>query len=225
MYTDRRKRPHGAVLGHLCTLSQRGTLASGRWGRNSVHRSPKTASRSRSGAFVYTVAARGSRGRPVVTQGDTIVYTDRRKRSLGAVLGHLCTLLRRGGHAGGRWGRNSVHRLAKVAFRRRFGAFVYTVALRAASRVALQAAPRAVTRAASDGTSASTPWCANGAPSVVVSALVEKTGSLRPTASGLLVLVHERAKHALGLSQLPTERFGALGDGPRDLGIHLLGNL
>ena len=60
MYTDRRKRPHGAVLGHLCTLLRRG----------------------------------GSRGRPVVTQGDTIVYTDRRKRSLGAVLGHLCTLLR-----------------------------------------------------------------------------------------------------------------------------------
>ena len=157
------------------------------------------------------------------------MYTDRRKRPLDAVPGHLCTLLRRElrceTRAGGRWGRNSVHRLSKTALRSRSGAFVYTVAPQAAPRVAPQPAPQAATRAAADGTSASTPWCANGAPSVVVSALVEKTGSLRPTASGLLVLVHERAKHALGLSQLPTERFGALGDGPRDLGIHLLGNL
>ena len=153
------------------------------------------------------------------------MYTDRRKRSLGAVLGHLCTLLRRGGCAGGRWGRNSVHRLAKTASRRRSGAFVYTVAPQAAPRVALQAAPQAATRAAADDTSASTPWCAGGALSVAVSPLVGKTGSLRPAASGLLVLVHERAKHALGLSQLPTKRFGALGDGPRDLGVHLLGDL
>ena len=32
----------------------------------------------------------------MVTQGDAIVYTDRRKRPLGAILGHSCTLLRRG---------------------------------------------------------------------------------------------------------------------------------
>ena len=160
------------------------------------------------------------------------MYTDWRKRSFGAVLGHLCTLLRRGGHAGARWGCNSVHRLAKVASRRRSGAFVYTiapqaaprVALRAASRVTPQAAPQAAPRAASDDTSASTPWCDGGAPLVTTSPLVEKTGSLRPAVSGLLVLVHERAKHALGLSQLPTKRFGALGDSPRDLGIHLLGD-
>ena len=174
---------------------------------------------------MYTVAARGSRGRPVVTQGDAIVYTDWRKRPFGAVPGHLCTLSQRGTLAGGRWGCNSVHRLAKTVFRRRSGPFVYTVAPQAAPRVAPQPAPQAATRAASDDTSASTPWCAGGALSVAASPLVEKTGSLRPAASGLLVLVHERAKHALGLSQLPTERFGALGDGPRDLGIHLLGNL
>ena len=73
-------------------------------GRNSVHRLAKAASRRCSGAFVYTVATRGLRGRPVVTQGDAIVYTDRRKRPFGAVLGHLCTLLRHGGCAGGRVG-------------------------------------------------------------------------------------------------------------------------
>ena len=41
MYTDRRKRPLGAVLGHLCTLLRRGGCASGPWRHNSVHRSPK----------------------------------------------------------------------------------------------------------------------------------------------------------------------------------------
>ena len=58
-------------------------------------------------------------------RGDAGVCTDRRKWPLGAVLGHLCTLLRRCGQA---WGRRSVHRSAKMASRRRFGAFVYTVA-------------------------------------------------------------------------------------------------
>ena len=57
--------------------------------------------------------------------GYATVYTDRRKRPLGAVSGHLCTLLRRYGQA---WGHRSVHRLAKTASRSRFGAFVYTVA-------------------------------------------------------------------------------------------------
>ena len=58
------------------------------------------------------------------------VYTDRRKRPLGSVLGHLCTLLRRCGQT---WVRRSVHRLAKTAPRSRFGSFVYTVAMRVAS--------------------------------------------------------------------------------------------
>ena len=106
--------------------------ASGRWGRRSVHRLAKTASRRRFGAFVYTVASRGSRerpwGAPECTQigenglstpfwgicvhccdagvaradgGGKGVYTDRRKWPLDAVLGHLCTLLRRGGRASG----------------------------------------------------------------------------------------------------------------------------
>ena len=62
--------------------------------------------------------------------GGAGVYTDWRKWPLDAVLGHLCTLLRRGGRASGRWGQRSVHRSAKMASRRRFGAFVYTVATR-----------------------------------------------------------------------------------------------
>ena len=71
------------------------------------------------------------------SRGDAGVYTDRLKRPLGAVSGHLCTLLHRCGQT---WGRRSVHRSAKTASRSRFEAFVYTV----------------VPRAASGGTSAST---------------------------------------------------------------------
>ena len=56
-------------------------------------------------------------------------------------MGHSCTLLRRCGQT---WGRRSVHKLTKSASRRRFGAFVYTVATLVA------------TRAASGGTSAPT---------------------------------------------------------------------
>ena len=62
---------------------------------------------------------------PLPPGGDAGVYTDRWKWPLGAVLGHLCTLLRRCGQP---WVCRSVHRLAKMASRRRFGAFVYTVA-------------------------------------------------------------------------------------------------
>ena len=60
--------------------------------------------------------------------GDAGVYTDRLKWPLGAVLGRLCTLLRREDRASRRWGRRSVHRSAKMVPRSRFGAFVYTVA-------------------------------------------------------------------------------------------------
>ena len=74
-------------------------------------------------------------------RGDAGVYTDRRKRPLGAVLGHSCTLLRRCGQVRER---RSVHKSAKTAPRCCFGAFVYTVATLVA------------TRAASVGTSAPT---------------------------------------------------------------------
>jgi len=60
-------------------------------------------------------------------RGDAGVYTDWHKWTLDAVSGHLCTLLRRCGQP---WVCKSVHRLAKMASRRRFGAFVYTVATR-----------------------------------------------------------------------------------------------
>ena len=63
-------------------------------------------------------------------RGDAGVYTDRLKWPLGAVSGHLCTLLRRCGRP---WRRRSVHRLAKTDSRSRFGSFVYTVAMRVAS--------------------------------------------------------------------------------------------
>ena len=61
------------------------------WGRRSVHRLAEVASRSRFGAFVYTVATREgyASGR-----GDAGVYTNRQKWPLGAVLEHSCTLLR-----------------------------------------------------------------------------------------------------------------------------------
>ena len=55
------------------------------------------------------------------------MYTDWRKWALDAVSGHLCTLLHRCGQP---WVCRSVHRSAKTASRRWFGAFVYTVATR-----------------------------------------------------------------------------------------------
>ena len=97
------------------------------WDRNSVHKWEDRASPRRFGAFVYTVAPREDRAND---RGDAGVYTDWLKWPLRAVLGRLCTLLHRCGQT--RRCR-SVHRLAKTAPRRRFGAFVYTVAPRAAS--------------------------------------------------------------------------------------------
>ena len=110
---------------------------------------------------------------------DAIVYTDRRKRPLSAVSGHLCTLLRLArcpvvtqGDAGGR---RSVHRSPKMASRRRFGAFVYTVTTRVAIRIA--------TRAASGGTSASAAMACRRHLLAGPSRLVGKTGSARAAAA------------------------------------------
>ena len=58
--------------------------------RRSVHRSPKTASQHRFGAFVYTAAPREDRASD---RGDAGVYTDWPKWPLRVVLGRLCTLL------------------------------------------------------------------------------------------------------------------------------------
>ncbi len=85
------------------------------------------------------------------------VYTDWLKWPLGAVLDHLCTLLRRCGQT---WGRRSVHRLAKTASWRRFGAFVYTVATRGSCELRCELR-RALCRVARV---AQTPWYAGGAP-------------------------------------------------------------
>ncbi len=92
--------------------------------RRSVHKSAKMASRHRFGAFVYTVATREGHASG---RGDAGVYTDWRKWPLGAVLGHLCTLLR---CCRQMWRRRSVHKSVKMASRGCFGAFVYTVATR-----------------------------------------------------------------------------------------------
>ena len=105
--------------------------------RRSVHKSAKMASRSCFGSFVYTVATCEGRARG---RGDAGVYTDWRKWPLGAVLRHLCTLLR---CCRQMWRRRSVHRSAKMTSRRRFGAFVYTVVTRGsrASGAAARLAP------------------------------------------------------------------------------------
>ena len=62
------------------------------WDRNSVHKWEDRASPRRFGAFVYTVAPCEDRASD---RGDAGVYTNRWKWPLGAVLGRLCTLLRR----------------------------------------------------------------------------------------------------------------------------------
>ena len=85
------------------------------------------------------------------------VYIDWLKWTLGAVLDHLCTLLRRCGQT---WGRRSVHRLAKTASRCRFGAFVYTVATRGSCELRCELR-RALCRVARV---AQPLWCAGGAP-------------------------------------------------------------
>ena len=110
--------------------------------RRSVHKLAKMVSRRRFRAFVYTVAPWAW---VVGGLGIAIVYTNGWIGSLRAVLVRLCTLL---GCCGQTWGRRSVHKLAKMVSRCRFGAFVYTVATRVAIRI--------TTRAASGGTSAST---------------------------------------------------------------------
>ena len=115
--------------------------------------------------FVWVAASLPWRMWWVSPPGDAGVYTDRRNWPLGAVLGHLCTLLRRCGQVRRR---KSVHRSAKTASRSRFGALVYTVATRA-----LRCELRRVVRAPQP------PWRAGGAPLLVASLLVGKTGSAR----------------------------------------------
>ena len=134
--------------------------------RNSVHRSPKTASQHRFEALVYTVALWAW---VVGGLGIAVVYTNGRIGPLGAVLGHSCTLLRLTRIVRATVGtRRSVHRSVEMAPRCRFGAFVYTVATRA-----LRCELRRVVRAPQP------PWRAGGAPLLVASLLVGKTGSAR----------------------------------------------
>ena len=134
-------------------------------GRRSVHRSAKMAPRRRFGAFVYTI---GPWAWVVGSLGIAIVYTNGRIGPFRAGLGRLCTLLRCCGQT---WGRRSVHRLAKMASPRRFGAFVYTVATRVAIRIATRVAP--------GGTSVSATMACRRRLLAGPSRLVGKTGSER----------------------------------------------
>ena len=63
-------------------------------------------------------------------RGGAGVYTDRQKWPLGAVLGHLCTLLRREGHASVRGNAGVYTNWRKWPLGAVFGSFVYTVATR-----------------------------------------------------------------------------------------------
>ena len=81
---------------------------------------------------------------------------------------HCCAVGLGGGWP---WDRNSVHRLAKMASPRRFGAFVYTVATRVTIRIATRVAP--------GGTSASAAMACRRRPLASPSRLVGKTDSER----------------------------------------------
>ena len=89
VYTDWRKRPLGAVLGHLCTLLRLARIV-----RAAVATQECTQiginglSMPFWGICVHCCAVADNRGY-------ARVYTDWRKRPLDAVSGHLCTLLRR----------------------------------------------------------------------------------------------------------------------------------
>ena len=96
--------------------------------RRSVHRLAEMASRRRFGALVYTVAPWAW---VVGSLGIAIVYTNGRIGPLRAVSRRLCTLLCLARIVRATvWQSRSVHRSAKTAPRRRFGALVYTVAPR-----------------------------------------------------------------------------------------------
>ena len=81
--------PFRGICVHCCAV---GLGCGWPWDRSSVHKWEDRASRRHFGAFVYTVGLRRRCGQPC---GDTGVYTNRWKWPLRAVLGHLCTLLRR----------------------------------------------------------------------------------------------------------------------------------
>ena len=89
VYTDRWKWPLGAVLGHSCTLLRRGL---GLWVALGSQQCTQMGGSGLSAPFrgicVHCWAVASSRR-------DAGVYTNRWKWPLGAVSGHLCTLLRR----------------------------------------------------------------------------------------------------------------------------------
>ena len=144
----------GCVTVPVAWASGPSTLASrGPWGRRC--RGTRDTARSREPSLVARRPGAGTCG--LGLPPGARVYTDWLKWPLGAVLDHLCTLLRRCGQT---WGRRSVHRLAKTASWRRFGAFVYTVATRGSCELRCELR-RALCRVARV---AQAPWYAGGAP-------------------------------------------------------------
>ena len=87
----------------------------------------KMASRRRFGAFVYTVASRGSRERTVGTQECTQIGENGLSAPFWGICVHCCVAGVARADGGGR---RSVHRSEKMGSRRRSGAFVYTVTTR-----------------------------------------------------------------------------------------------
>ena len=92
VYTDRWKWPLGAVSGHLCTLLGLWAWVVGGLGIAIVYTNGRIGPLRAGLGRLCTLL-----GCCVVVdrRGDAGVYTDRLKWSLGVVLGHLCTLLRR----------------------------------------------------------------------------------------------------------------------------------
>ena len=91
VYTDRRKRPISAILGHLCTLLGCCAVVDRRGDAEVYTNRWKWPLGAVSGHLCTLLGCCAV----VDRRGDAGVYTDRRKRPFGAVSGHLCTLLRR----------------------------------------------------------------------------------------------------------------------------------
>ena len=88
VYTNQRKWPLGIVLGHLCTLLRLARVTRAAVGTQECTQIGGSGlSEPFWGICVHCCAV-------VDRCGDAGVYTNRQKWPLGAVLGHLCTLLR-----------------------------------------------------------------------------------------------------------------------------------
>ena len=134
----------------------------------SVHKSVEMVSRGCFGAFVYTVATRGSFERP---WGRRSVHKWEDRASPRRFGAFVYTVAPREDRASDRGYAEVYTNRWKWPPRSRFGAFVYIVATRVAIRIATRAAP--------GGTSASTTMACRWHPLAGPSRLVGKTDSVR----------------------------------------------